>query len=74
MMPREVVATVGESNCQSADVVARSVVLLMADKQSYRHGELVYSNKGMYAEMENGERGFHALVKDMFGVGSGEGR
>jgi hypothetical protein len=60
MMPREVVAALGEGNCQSADVVACSVVLLMADRQ--RHGELVYSKKGKYTEMENGEGGFHTLV------------
>jgi hypothetical protein len=71
-MPREVVAALGEGNCQSADVVARSVVLLIADMQ--RHGELVYSRGGMYTEIENGERGFHTLVKGMISVESGEER
>jgi hypothetical protein len=71
-MPREVVAALGEGNCQSADVVARSVVFLMVGRQ--RHGELVYSDRGMYTEMENGERGFHTLVKGMFGERSGEER
>ena len=68
-MPREMVVALGEGNCQSADVVARSMVLLMADRQ--RHGELIYSDKGMYTEMENEEKGFHTLVKGMFGMGSG---
>ena len=35
----------------------------MAD--STRDGELVYSNLGEYVEMENGENGFHAVVKKM---------
>jgi hypothetical protein len=72
IMPREVVTALGEGNCQSADVVARSVVLLMADGE--RHGELVHSDRGSFTEMENGERGFHTLVKGMFAVGLGEER
>ena len=71
-MPREVVAALGVGNCQSADVVAQSVVLLMADGE--RHGELVHSDRGTYTEMENGEAGFHTLVKGMFGLGPGEER
>lgn len=63
IVPRAVVAAVGESNIQSPDVVARSVALLMADKT--RHGELVYSAVGEFVEMENGETGFHALTKQM---------
>jgi hypothetical protein len=69
-MPREVVAALGKGNYQSADVVARSAVLLMADRK--RHGELVHSDRGNYTEMENGEKGFHTLVKAMFGVGPRE--
>jgi hypothetical protein len=70
IMPREVVAALGEGNYQSPDVVARSVVLLMANGK--RCGELVHSDRGKYTEMENGEKGFHTLVKGMFGVGAGE--
>ncbi|RMZ71893.1 short-chain dehydrogenase reductase sdr [Pyrenophora seminiperda CCB06] len=53
-------ALVGEDGLQSPDVVACSAVLLMADKE--RHGELVYSQKGKFMEMEQGERGFHAFL------------
>ena len=62
-MPRTIVAALGESIVQSADVVARSVALLMADKR--RHGELVYSAAGKFLEMENGTAGFHALTQQM---------
>jgi hypothetical protein len=65
-MPRKVIAALSGGNYQSADVVAQSVVLLMADGK--RHGELVHSDMGVYTELENGDRGFHALVKGMFGV------
>jgi hypothetical protein len=71
-MTRELVAALGEGNCQSADVVAQSVVLLMADGK--RHGEMVHSDRGNYTELENGDKGFHALVKGMFGVGPKEER
>jgi hypothetical protein len=69
-MPREVIAALSGGSYQSADVVAQSVVLLMADGK--RHGELVHSDMGVYTEMENGKGGFHALVKGMFGVGVNE--
>jgi hypothetical protein len=69
-MPRAVVAGLGKGNCQSANVVARSVLLLMADEK--RHGMLVHSDKRNYTVMENGEKGFYALVKGMFGVEPGQ--
>lgn len=61
---------IGEGNYQSADVPARSVTLLMADKQ--RHGELVYSDCGRFVELENGVSGYHAMTARMLG-GEGEG-
>jgi hypothetical protein len=70
IMPREVIAALSGGKYQSADVVAQSVVLLMADWK--RHGELVHSDMGVYTELENGDRGFHVLVKGMFGVGVNE--
>lgn len=70
IVPRELLAALGEGNFQSADVVARSVTLLMADEA--RHGELIYSDRGNYIELENGEKGFHAMTKRMLGVGEEE--
>ncbi|KAJ4355162.1 hypothetical protein N0V95_003184 [Ascochyta clinopodiicola] len=58
---------IGE-NLQSADVPARSVALLMADTS--RHGELVYSERGHYMDLENGEKGFHHLTAKMLGLES----
>ncbi|RAR13383.1 NAD(P)-binding protein [Stemphylium lycopersici] len=70
IVPRELVAALGEGNYQTPDVVARSVILLMADPK--RHGELVHSDRGNFVEMENGEAGFHALTGAMLGMGKGE--
>lgn len=63
-----VLAAAGEGNYQSADAPARSVALLMADKK--RHGELVYSERGLFMDLENGERGYHHLTAQMLGVES----
>lgn len=65
-MPKEVIASLGEGKYQSADVVGRSVTLLMVDKK--RHGELVYSECGNFRELENGEKGYHAVTKKMLDV------
>lgn len=62
---------IGERNYQSADVPARSVTLLMADPN--RHGELVYSDRGHFMDLENGENGYHHLTAKMLGV-EGEDR
>ena len=40
----------------------------MADKK--RHGELIYSERGQYRELENGEKGYHHLTAKMLGVES----
>jgi NAD(P)-dependent dehydrogenase (short-subunit alcohol dehydrogenase family) len=63
IVPRAIVAALGEANIQSADVVARSVALLMADNE--RHGELVYSETGKFMEIENGKTGYHAFTQQM---------
>ncbi|EAT87097.2 hypothetical protein SNOG_06033 [Parastagonospora nodorum SN15] len=66
IVPQAVISALGEGNYQSADVVGRSVTLLMADEK--RHGELVYSECGRFMDLENGERGYHELTKRMLGV------
>lgn len=66
IVPKEIIAALGEGNYQSADVVGRSVVCLMADTR--RHGELVYSDRGKFMDLENGEKGYHALTKKMLEV------
>ena len=65
-----VLATVGEGNCQSADVPAQSVTMLMADKG--RHGELVYSDRGNYMELENGKKGYNHFTAKMMGAESAD--
>jgi hypothetical protein len=70
IVPREVLAALGEGNYQSADVPGRSVTYLMADKN--RHGELIYSDRGQFMDLENGEKGYHALTKKMLGVPESE--
>lgn len=62
-----VLAALGDK-MQTADVPARSVTLLMADKK--RHGELVYSERGHFIELENGEKGYHHLTAQMLGAES----
>jgi NAD(P)-dependent dehydrogenase (short-subunit alcohol dehydrogenase family) len=66
IVSRHIIAALGPDNYQSADVVARSVTLLMADGK--RHGELIYSECGRFREMEGGEMGFQATTKKMLGV------
>lgn len=61
-----VLAAIGEGNYQPADVPAQSVTVLMADKK--RHGEMVYSERGHFMDMENGEKGYHHLTAKMLGV------
>lgn len=61
-----VLAAIGEANYQSADVPARSATLLMADKN--KHGELVYSERGYFKDLENGPDGYHSLTAKMLGA------
>jgi NAD(P)-dependent dehydrogenase (short-subunit alcohol dehydrogenase family) len=70
ILPPEFVASLGDI-VQSPDVVARSVVLLMADKK--RHGECIYSEKGRYWDVENGENGYHEGLKRMMPEADVEG-
>lgn len=42
----------------------------MADQQ--RHGELIYSDRGKFLDLENGEKGYHALTKRMLSVDQSE--
>jgi hypothetical protein len=42
----------------------------MADEK--RHGELIYSECGKFRDMENGEKGYHAITKKMLGVPENE--
>jgi len=67
---KELTAVLGEGKYQSADVAGRSATILMAD--STRHGELVYSECGRFMDLENGEKGYHALTKRMLGKEDGE--
>ena len=61
-----VLAVIGEGKYQSADVPAQSVTVLMADKT--RHGQLVYSERGNFKDLENGPQGYHHLTAKMLGV------
>jgi len=38
----------------------------MADGE--RHGELVYSERGRFMDLENGEKGYHEVTKRMLGI------
>lgn len=61
-MPQAYVTALGDL-VQPPDVVARSVIVLMADGK--RHGECVYSEKGKFWEMENGEKGIHRKIQEL---------
>ncbi|KAF2732194.1 NAD(P)-binding protein [Polyplosphaeria fusca] len=55
IVPRELIDVIGSDKVQSPDVVARSVVCLMADRE--RHGQMVYSDRGEFWDIETGENG-----------------
>ena len=54
IIPRRLIDALGDQ-VQSADVVARSAVLLMADET--RHGEMIFSDRGKFWDVENGDNG-----------------
>lgn len=66
IIPQELLDVLGEAT-QTPDVVARSVTLLMADKQ--RHGQMIYSDRGIFTDIESGENGLDGLSKKMLGPG-----
>ena len=70
IIPPGAVGAIGEAEFQSSDVPARSEVLLMADGK--RHGEMVFSEKGKFVELENGEAGYHGFAAGMLGIGKEE--
>lgn len=70
IVPREILAILGEGNYQSADVVGRSVTFLMTDEK--RHGELIYIDRGEFRDLENGEKGYQELTKKMVGMQQGD--
>ncbi|KAF2017983.1 NAD(P)-binding protein [Aaosphaeria arxii CBS 175.79] len=57
----QITSYLGEGNFQTPDVVARSVLKLFADEE--RHGQMVYSCKGQFWDIEGGENG---LVRHNF--------
>ncbi|KAL6708112.1 hypothetical protein ACN47E_003546 [Coniothyrium glycines] len=65
IVPGVVIAALGEGNYQSADIPAQSAVYLMAEDC---HGELIYSERGRFKDLENGVKGYHALTKTMLGI------
>ncbi|KAF2467295.1 NAD(P)-binding protein [Lindgomyces ingoldianus] len=65
IVPRNVIPVIGEDGIQSADVVARSVIVLMADQD--RHGEMIYSDRGKFWDIENGEVGLNRYASKMLG-------
>lgn len=66
IVPTAVLDALGSANYQGPDVPARSIVYLFANKSC--HGELVYSDRGAYVEMENGNMGYHEHTKRMLGI------
>lgn len=64
IVPQALIDAVGAENVQSPDVVARSVVNLMAGQA---HGEFIYSDKGRFWDLENGDKGLNALTHRMLG-------
>ncbi|KAF2750216.1 NAD(P)-binding protein [Sporormia fimetaria CBS 119925] len=64
IVPKEVIEALGRDAVQSPDVVARSVVNLMAGTA---HGEFIYSDRGKFWDIENGDKGLNAYAWKMIG-------
>jgi len=71
-MPKEFITAIGATNAQLPDAAARSALVCMAD--SNRHGDLIYSEAGKFRELENGEEGYHEMMKGVLGVSEEEDR
>lgn len=69
IVPPALIAALGPDAVQSADVVAQSVVYLFAAQKNGEkcHGECVYSNRGKFWDIENGERGLNEYGRKMLG-------
>ncbi|KAF1994301.1 NAD(P)-binding protein [Amniculicola lignicola CBS 123094] len=65
IVPDSIRGIVGPDGIQSADVVARSVTVLMADTK--RHGQMIYSDLGNFWELEQGDVGLVAYASKMLG-------
>lgn len=57
IVPKAIIAALGQDAIQSPDVVARSVVNLMANNH---HGEFIYSDRGKFWDIESGENALHS--------------
>ncbi|KAH7128526.1 hypothetical protein B0J11DRAFT_603834 [Dendryphion nanum] len=66
IIPKELIAILGDT-VQTPDVVARSVLVLMADKE--RHGQMIYSDRGRFTDIESGEDGLLGFTRKMLGAG-----
>lgn len=64
IVPQAIIDAVGREAVQSPDVVARSVINLMAGKA---HGEFIFSDRGKFWDLENGPRGLNAYAMKMIG-------
>ncbi|KAJ5683512.1 hypothetical protein N7462_006677 [Penicillium macrosclerotiorum] len=62
IVPFDFIESIGVK-VQSAEAVARSVVLLFADKQ--RHGEVIYSWDGLYREVNKADGGLLSMAEKL---------
>ncbi|KAF1949676.1 NAD(P)-binding protein [Byssothecium circinans] len=65
ILPAGFAASLGD-NIQTPDVAARSVVVLMADGK--RRGELIFSDRGRFFEIEDGEGGMIKFIEGLTNV------